>query len=157
MISGQDLLRRRSRAEGRTFLSAADPAIRRGRIVEVRVRDIRESPRGINSPALLDFEAITVDGQRVETACTSINLNFGNLRKLIELAGDDLSVCRGAALIFELVPVNNPNFNERRDSPEMAETIGYSLVDWRPADLPAAPPPAAAAESAAAGRKGGRR
>lgn len=162
MISGQDLLNRRSRAGGRTFLSATDPLVRRSRSVEFVVRDIRESPQGINAPAMVDFDRVIADGEEIRTDKTSLTLNMSNVRRLTQVIGDDISKVRGGTIICTIEEVNNPNYHDNRPFDELSNnpvTVGWVLVDVRTVDggAPPAPPAPAAAAAPPAGRSRSRR
>lgn len=87
--------------------------------VALQVTGCRQAPENFNSPALMDFEPVTIDG--VEYC--AIPLNKTNAKVLMEHVGNTaLEDIRGKAT-FQKVLVNNPQ--------TMKLTPGLQLIEFK--------------------------
>jgi hypothetical protein len=109
--------------------------------ITLNVTGCREAPENFNSPALMDFEPVTIQG--VEYG--AIPLNKTNTKTLLQYVGDvELEDIQGEA-VFQRVLVNNPQTK--------ALTPGLQLIEFKMKRGKAKVKPKADPAS----RKGGRR
>jgi hypothetical protein len=109
-------------------------------MITLNVTGCREAPENFNSPVLMDFEPVTIEG--VEYG--AVPLNKTNTKVLLEHVGDvELEDIQGAA-VFQRVLVNNPQTK--------ALTPGLQLIEFtmKRGKAKAAP------KAGPASRKGGR-
>lgn len=103
-MSLKTMLASRSTGEAGELLTSSDiPA--GTKTVTIVIAEIRESPKGFNAPAIIDFEK-PIFGK------SSWAVNKTNMKMLIKLYGDDETKLVGKKIKLEVIKVRNPQTGE---------------------------------------------
>lgn len=100
MLSAKKLLEDRPGAGAGNLLRGQDLP-RKQQSIKVKITGVREAPANFNSPVIVDIDPVC-EGK------IAFPLNKTNMRRCVELVGDDLDALKGSTMTLAKVMVNNP-------------------------------------------------